>query len=978
VNFFGTETFTYTVRNQANETSTATFTVQVAAKNDPPVAGNDTANATAGGQAVVINVLANDTVGVDTNENVQNYTVTAVTQPASGGTVAITAGGKSVTFTPASTLTSNVTFTYTISDGNGGTSTATVTINNDNPNVVNDTSTVAEDSSGNLINVLGNDTPGTGPNAGTNLSVSGVGTPTKGGTVTIGQNGNVVYTPAANFQGTETFTYTVSDGNSHTSTGTVTVTVTNSNDPPTATGDTVTAFKNTPAVFDVLANDSSAPDPTETLTIDSVTQPAHGTVQITNNGTRITYTPTNNYTGPDSFTYIIKDPSGAVSQSATVTVNVQEFIPSSLAGFVYFDVDNDGRKDAGESAIAGVTVTLTGTDINNAAVNRTLKTGADGSYKFDSLLPGNYTITETQPAFTIDGKDKVGGQGGTSTQSDKIVINQLAQNTNGTNNNFGERGRQSSSITLRDFFVSSSKNHLTAAVNGSGAALWHSIKGNAFSAYTNPIVSIVNGSQVKVEGTNGQSNPVTASLPIDDSRVRLLSNGGGNRLFQISSFPLTTPAANVAPVAVNDTFTVGEDATLTAAVANGVLKNDTDANGNPLTAVVVTQPAHGTLTLNANGSFTYVPTANYSGPDSFTYKANDGTVDSAVATANITVTAVNDSPTATANSYNVVLNTALTINQANGVLANDIDPENATLTATVVTQPAHGTLTLNANGSFTYTPTNGYTGPDSFTYRAGDGTTQSQPATVSLTVAQNAAPTAVADQYSVNEDAVLTVNVATGVLSNDTDSNSQSLTAIAVAQPAHGTLTLNANGSFTYTPAANYNGPDSFTYKANDGALDSSTVTVSLTVNAVNDAPLPVDDSFTTPAGTPLSIAAPGILSNDTDLENNSLIVLTTPVSGVAHGTLTLNADGSFTYTPEAGFTGTDTFTYRLNDGTDPSQPGTVTITVQAAGGGEGESAGDQGLAAYLSESGADQSDGSLAGGSENWSDAVDEILSQL
>jgi VCBS repeat-containing protein len=409
-----------------------------------------------------------------------------------------------------------------------------------------------------------------------------------------------------------------------------------------------------------------------------------------------------------------------------------------------------------------------------------------------------------------------------------------------------------------------------------------------------------------------------------------------------------------------------------------VLKNDTDANGNPLTATVVTQPAHGTLTLNANGSFTYVPAANYSGPDSFTYKANDGTVDSAAATVNITVTAVNDAPTAVANSYNVVLNTALTVNQANGVLVNDTDPENATLTATAVTQPAHGTLTLNANGSFTYTPTTGYTGPDSFTYRASDGTTQSQPTTVSLTVAQNAAPTAVADQYSVNEDAVLTVAVATGVLSNDTDPNSQALTAVVVAQPTHGTLTLNANGSFVYTPTANYNGPDSFTYKANDGALDSSTVTVSLTVNAVNDAPTPVDDNFTATAGTPLTIAAPGILSNDTDIENNTLTVLTTPVSGVAHGTLTLNADGSFTYTPEAGFTGTDTFTYRLNDGTDPSQPGTVTITVEASGGGEGESAGDQAMLAFLSESDADSAGNNLGQSGTNWPAAVDEILGQL
>ena len=216
------------------------------------------------------------------------------------------------------------------------------------------------------------------------------------------------------------------------------------NDPPTAVNDTLNAFKNTPTVLDVLANDTSAPDPTETLTIEAVTQPAHGTVSITNNGTRVTYTPTTDYTGPDSFTYTIRDPSGAISQSATVNLTVQAFIPSSLAGFVYFDVDNDGIKDGGESPITGVTITLTGTDTNNDAVNRTIKTGADGSYKFDNLAPGNYTITQTQPALTIDGKDTAGSQGGSTSTNDKIVITNLAQNINGTNNNFGERGRQTS------------------------------------------------------------------------------------------------------------------------------------------------------------------------------------------------------------------------------------------------------------------------------------------------------------------------------------------------------------------------------------------------------------------------------------------------------------------------------------------------------------------------------------------------------
>src|SRR4029078_8996324 len=130
-------------------------------------------------------------------------------------------------------------------------------------------------------------------------------------------------------------------------------------------------------------------------------------------------------------------------------------------------------------------------------------------------------------------------------------------------------------------------------------------------------------------------------------------------------------------------------------------------------------------------------------------------------------------------------------------------------------------------GSFVYTPTANYSGPDSFTYKANDGTADSNTVTVSITVtAVNEAPVAVADSYSVNEDATLTV-AAAGVLTNDTDAEGNALTAVLVTDVAHGTLSLKPNGSFTYTPTANYSGSDSFTYKANDGTADSNTVTVS-------------------------------------------------------------------------------------------------------------------------------------------------------
>jgi large repetitive protein len=245
-----------------------------------------------------------------------------------------------------------------------------------------------------------------------------------------------------------------------------------------------------------------------------------------------------------------------------------------------------------------------------------------------------------------------------------------------------------------------------------------------------------------------------------------------------------------------------------------------------------------------------------------------------------------------------------------------------------VTPPAHGTLGLNANGSFTYTPAANYNGLDSFAYMANDGIADSNIATVTITItAVNDAPVANNNSYTKNEDVTLTV-AAPGVLGNDTDADGNPLTAILVSGPSHGTLTLNANGSFTFVPQANYNGPDSFTYKANDGTADSNVATVTITINPVNDAPVAVADSYSTSEDTPLSVAAPGVLANDTDIDSVTLKAIKTSSPG--HGTVTLNADGSFLYTPNANFHGVDSFTYRANDGTSSSTIVTVTITVGA------------------------------------------------
>ena len=481
---------------------------------------------------------------------------------------------------------------------------------------------------------------------------------------------------------------------------------------------------------------------------------------------------------------------------------------------------------------------------------------------------------------------------------------------------------------------------------------------------------------------------------------------------------------NTAPVAGDDAASGNED----TAITGNVLANDTDANGDPLTAVLESSPAHGSLTLNSDGSFTYTPTANYNGADSFTYRAYDNTDYSNAATVSITISPVNDAPVAQNDNYTVNQDAILNVSAAGGVLANDTDIDSATITAVGVSDPAHGTLTLNADGSFVYTPEAGYYGPDSFTYRAYDGTDYSNETTVSIAVHAflNQAPVAAADAYTTDEDTALNMPVAAGVLANDSDANGDTLTAVQVSGPAHGSLTLNSDGSFSYTPAANWNGSDSFTYQAYDGHLYSDTATVTLNVNAVNDAPVAVNDSgYTTAEDTTLSISVAELLANDTDVDLDTLTVASvsnavngsaaivgdsveftpapnyngpasfdytitdghggtatakvsidvTPVndapvaqndsytvdqdstlnvpavagvlandsdidsaaitavwvSDPAHGTLTLNADGSFTYTPAADYYGPDSFTYQANDGSADSNVATVSIIVRPA-----------------------------------------------
>ncbi|MFO0897506.1 MAG: Ig-like domain-containing protein [Pirellulales bacterium] len=422
--------------------------------------------------------------------------------------------------------------------------------------------------------------------------------------------------------------------------------------------------------------------------------------------------------------------------------------------------------------------------------------------------------------------------------------------------------------------------------------------------------------------------PAVAQVGAQSFTLRVTDKAGNTK---DQSVNLTVRPPNHAPTGAADSYTLDEDQVLQIPVAQGVLVNDHDQDEDPITAVLVTGPAHGALQLAADGSFKYTPAANYNGNDSFTYRVSDGVATSDPITVTFTVNPMPDVPAGVADSYNVNEDGNLDPAAAVGVLANDSNPDGLSIEALLVNGPTHGEFTFRPDGSFTYIPAANYNGPDSFTYRLKFGDQQTDPITVSLTVVSvNDPPIAGNDAYSLKEDETLTVALGNGLLKNDSDPVEQSpLTALLVTEPQHGTLQFRSDGSFTYKPNANYNGTDSFTYRANDGSGNSDLATVTLTITPLPDNPIAQADAYTVAEDGQLVVAAAnGVLKNDNDPDGEGLRAV--KLSDPASGKLSFNADGSFKYVPAANFNGSVQFTYKVAAGSRESAPVTVTINVTA------------------------------------------------
>ncbi len=385
----------------------------------------------------------------------------------------------------------------------------------------------------------------------------------------------------------------------------------------------------------------------------------------------------------------------------------------------------------------------------------------------------------------------------------------------------------------------------------------------------------------------------------DSFEVQVSDGNGGTDTITVN---VTISSVNDAPICSDVTLITDED------TPGQTDPSCTDVDSINLTYSIVAQPLHGTASV-VTGKLSYTPAANYNGADSFTYKANDGTLDSNTATVSVTVTAVNDAPVCSA----VTLTTAEDTPGQTDPSCTDVDSVN--LTYSVVAQPLHGTASV-VTGKLSYTPAANYNGADSFTYKANDGTLDSNTATVSVTVtAVNDAPVCSAVTLTTAEDTSGQTDPSC------TDVDSINLTYSIVAQPLHGTASV-VTGKLSYTPAANYNGADSFTYKANDGTLDSNTATVSVTVTAVNDAPVCSAVTLTTAEDTP---GQTDPSCTDVDSVNLTYAIVAQPL----HGTASV-VTGKLSYTPAANYNGADSFTYKANDGTLDSNTATVSVTVTA------------------------------------------------
>ncbi|WP_390342602.1 tandem-95 repeat protein [Variovorax boronicumulans] len=850
-NFHGTDSFTVTVSDGHGGTVTSTVNVTINPVNDAPTVPDYTKTTN---EDTPVN---GQVVGSDIDGDTLTYTKGS--DPAHG-TVTVNADG-TYTYTPGANFHGTDSFTVTVSDGHGGTTTSTVNVT---INPVNDPPTAP-----NYNQTTNEDTPVNGKVTGADVDGDAL-TYTKGsnpsnGSVVVNPNGTYTYTPNPNFNGTDTFTVTVSDGHGGTTTSTITVTVDPVNDAPTAPNYNQTTNEDTPVNGKVIGSDVDG----DTLTYTKGSNPSNGSVTVNPDGT-YTYTPNPDFHGTDSFTVTVSDGHGGTTTSTvTVTVDPVNDAPTVPDYTKTTDEDTPVSGQVVGSDVDGDTLTYTkGSD----PAHGTVTVNADGTYTY---TPGaNFNGTDS---FTVTVSD---GHGGTTTSTVNVTINPV--NDAPTAPNYNQTTNEDTPV--------------------SGQVVGSDVDGDALTYVKGS--DPANGT-VTVNADGTYIYTPNANFNGTDTFTVTVSDGHGGTT--TSTITVTIDPVNDAPTVPNYTETTNEDTPVNGQVVGS------DVDGDTLTYVKGSDPAHGAVTVNADGTYTYVPGANFHGTDSFTVTVSDGHGGTTTSTITVTVDPVNDAPTVP--NYTETTNEDTPV--SGQVVGSDVDGD--TLTYTKGSDPTHGTVTVNADGTYTYVPGANFNGTDSFTVTVSDGHGGTTTSTVNVTVNPvNDAPTVPNYVETTNED----TPVSGQVVGSDVDGDT--LTYVKGSDPAHGTVTVNPDGTYTYVPGANFNGTDSFTVTVSDGHGGTTTSTVNVTINPVNDAPTAPNYTETTNEDTPVNGQVVG-----SDVDGDTLTY--TKGSDPAHGTVTVNADGTYTYVPGANFNGTDTFTVTVSDGHGGTTTSTITVTVDPA-----------------------------------------------
>lgn len=974
LNFNGPVIFNYTVNDNEGATSNAaTVTITVNAVNDPPVAVADVA-ITSEDTPVSFSVVANDTDidgsinagSVDLDPGSAGIQSTLVLDD---GTFSVNGSGQ-VTFTPAPNFQGPISITYTVSDNEGAVSAPaqiSITVNsiNDAPIANADVATTSEDTPVTFSLVSNDSDPdGSIDASSVDLDPAAAGVQTSlspvGGSVVVNAMGEVTFTPTANYHGPVNFSYTVADNlGLRSNAATVTITVTAADDPPVATNDAVSTNEDVPANFNILSNDSD-PDGSivsSTVDLDPSTAGQQTTLSLeagnlsVNPGGVLAFTPTPNYNGQFSIQYSVQDNSGLTSNVATVTITVNSVNDAPVANpdvastnedtpvtfsIVSNDTDVDGSIDG---STVDLNPTLAGQQTSITPTGGTVTVDASGmvtvtpNSNYDGQITFNYRVADNEGLYsntatvtvTVDATNDppVANADAASTNEDTPVnINILA------NDSDPDGSIDAGSVDLDP--------------GTAGQQTTRTLPSGTLAVSPAGVVTFT-------PNPNFDEGPVTFNYTVADNEG-LRSNE--------ATVTITINPINDPPVANADAAATTEDTPVTL----NIVSNDTDIDGTINAASVDLNPSTGgrqtsinveggTIAVNASGVITYTPTANFNGTVTFQYTVedNNGLVSNA-ATVTITVNAVDDPPVANADAVTTNEDVPVTLN----ILSNDTDSDGAIVPTTVDLDPGTagqqlslslpgGSITVNTSGVISYTPTPNFNGAVVFSYTVqdNDGLT-SNAATVTITVTSiNDAPVAVNDGATTNEDVPVTINL----LANDSDVdgtlNAASLD-IDLTVPGVQSTRTTPNGTYsvsggvlTFTPAANFNGSAviQYTVADNQGAV-SNQASITITVLAINDAPVAVNDAASTNQNNAVSI---NILANDTDdgSLNTASVDLDPGTAGVQNsrtlteGTFTVNSSGSVTFSPVTNYFGTVSITYTVadNDGL-RSNEATITVTV--------------------------------------------------